>query len=78
MTLEEMKQVVREQRAGYEAFHRFEVQEWRKATFPEKLRDYAAIIQFAERIPQRAPLYASNSVAERWEKIRARYHESVS
>jgi hypothetical protein len=75
MDFEEQKRIVQQQRAGFAAFHRFEVEEWRKATFAERLRDYVAIMRFAEVIPERAPRKRDNSVTERYQMIRARLNE---
>jgi hypothetical protein len=76
MDRDEQKRIVKQQQAGFKAFHRFEVSEWRKATFADRLRDYAAIMEFAELIPGRAPVKPDLSVAERWNRIRARYNET--
>ena len=75
MDLEVQKRIVQQQQAGFAAFHRLEVEEWRKATFAEKLRDCADIMRFAELIPEHAPQKRDNSVTERWQMIRARYYD---
>ncbi len=40
MDLDQQKQVVQEQSAGYALFHRFEVEEWRKAKFTGSVRGF--------------------------------------
>ncbi len=74
MDFEQQKQVVREQRAGYALFHRFEVEEWRKANFTDRLRDYADIMEFSKHLPL-PDTPRDTSVMERWAKIRKRYDD---
>jgi hypothetical protein len=76
MDFEEQKRILKQKQAGYEAFHRFEVGEWRKATFADRLRDYADIMEFAEVLPERPPVNPDFSVTEQWKKIRSRYNET--
>ena len=69
------KEIVREQRAGYDLLDRFNLEESKRATFAEKLRDLDVIMQFAQKY---CPPFRddSDSVRQRWRMIRERYSAS--
>ena len=75
MTFDEMKQIVREQNAGYEFLRQFNLEEARKATFEDRLRRFRQILQFNEHVPDRSERPMDQGLTRRWMTIRERYAE---
>ena len=75
MTLDEMKQVVREQKAGYEAVRRLNIEDARRATFADRLSGLRQILNFSEHLPARPARPIDEELTQKWIRIRERYAE---
>lgn len=73
MDRETLKQLVREQRAGYELLHRLEVDEWRRATFADRVAGFAAIMAFSRQMKMHSQPDTGIIVSNRWRLIRKNY-----
>jgi hypothetical protein len=75
MDRETMRTILREQKAGYDTLHKFEVEEWRAATFADKLRDLADLMAFSRAVMMRPAPDTGAVVRERWQLIRERHEQ---
>ena len=71
----EQRQIVREQRAGYEFLRRFNLKQAREATFADRLRGLQQILRFNEHLPARPLRPLDEALTQKWIKIRERYAE---
>ncbi|MBM3494431.1 MAG: hypothetical protein FJX72_08950 [Armatimonadetes bacterium] len=74
MDRETQKTMVRRQRAGYELLARLQVEQARKATFEDRVRDFNNVLGLARVLQMKEPgREDDDEVTERWSRIRARY-----
>lgn len=67
------KEQVKEWKAAYDAFNRYEVEQRRLETFADRLRAFTSILHFGETLAKRPrPLY-DQTIVDRWAKIRKSY-----
>ena len=73
MDIEEQKRIVREQRKGYAALRRFEIEQMRSATFEDRLAAFRRVLSLSECIANPKPRAEDDVVVKKWIKIRANY-----
>jgi uncharacterized membrane-anchored protein len=74
MDKETQKRLVREQRVGHEWYERFQIEEARKATFEDRVRDFNNILGLARVLGIREPDWSDDEqVTERWNRIRSKW-----
>ena len=74
MDWETQRQVVREQRAGYDWLAKMRLEEARRATFEDRVAAFRQILQLADAFQMRMPGREDDEqVTQRWSRIRARY-----
>ena len=71
---EEQKRIVREQRAGFELFHRLETEELRKMTFADRLKGFRRIQGFRKHLPEHDSRADDDEVTAVWTTIRERFN----
>lgn len=75
MTLAEQKQIVREQREGFDLFRRLELDSRRKMTFEDRLDAFNRITALSPHL-QQAIRDDDDQVTQTWTKIRERYESA--
>lgn len=72
MTIDEQKQVLREQREGFETFRRLELEANREMTFEDRLQAFNRITALSPYL-HRSDRTDDEHVARTWAKIHERY-----
>ena len=74
MDFDEQKRIVQQQRAGYAALRRIEIERMRAATIADRLNAFTAIMEFAEHMGWTDDDRQDDAVlCERWQKAYSRY-----
>lgn len=73
MDREEQERIVREQRAGFAALRKLEIEEMRKATFEDRLAAFRRVLNFSEHLPKNESRVDDEEVLQRWKRIRTNY-----
>ena len=73
MDFEDQKRIMREQRAGYAALRKFEIEEMRRATFADRLEAFQQIMRFSKHMKCDASRADDDAVTATWVKVRTRY-----
>jgi hypothetical protein len=78
VTREEQKEILRQQRAGFETFRKLEIQADRATTVEERLAGFERIQEFAALLPYTGSRVDDDQVTQTWIKIRSRYDATKS
>ena len=73
MDREEQKQILREQRAGYQVLRKLEIDAMRDATFVDRLAAFRRVLSLSECLPRNESRADDDELVRRWKKVRASY-----
>ena len=71
MDCEEQKRVLRERKSGYAVLRRFDIEEMRSATFPDRLEAFCRVLSLSECLPKEESREDDDEVTRKWTRIRA-------